>query len=133
MLELLAWRDKQSRREKDPTSALRFISGTLWKSLFGRPASQLQRSNASEAEFYIYDSDPITNRFISVPEAWRDANCAAFIGGIINGALDSADFLCTVEAHDQKTPSKADPNVHEVTTVFIIRFEEEVMQREASG
>ncbi len=42
---------------------------------------------------YIYDLDPVTNRFISVPKEMGQLNCAAFIGGIIRGVLDSANFV----------------------------------------
>jgi hypothetical protein len=55
---------------------------------------------------YIIDLDPVTNRFISVPKEMGQLNCAAFIGGIIRGVLDSANFvrpnkprLCDSSAH----------------------------------
>ena len=42
---------------------------------------------------YIFDKEPLTNRFISVPKDMGDLNCAAFVAGIINGVLDAAEFV----------------------------------------
>lgn len=50
---------------------------------------------------YIYDKDPLTNRFISIPREFGHLNCAAFIAGIINGILDAAQFVGTYNAQGQ--------------------------------
>jgi uncharacterized membrane protein len=42
---------------------------------------------------YISDKEPITNKFISVPKEMGELNCASFVGGIIRGVLDSAEFV----------------------------------------
>lgn len=42
---------------------------------------------------YIVEKQPLTNKFISVPKEYGQLNCAAFIGGIIRGVLDSAEFV----------------------------------------
>ncbi len=41
----------------------------------------------------IRDNDPVTNRFISVPRDYAPLNCASYMGGIVRGALDAADFV----------------------------------------
>jgi hypothetical protein len=41
----------------------------------------------------IRDNDPLTNRYISVPRDYSPLNCASYIGGIVRGALDAADFV----------------------------------------
>lgn len=51
-------------------------------------------------------------------------NCAAFVAGIIEGVCDGCGFQAKVSAHNQGSemwPSK---------TVFLIKFEEVVMERE---
>lgn len=42
---------------------------------------------------FIRDNDPLTNRYISVPRDLSPLNCAAFMGGIVRGALDAAGFV----------------------------------------
>jgi len=42
---------------------------------------------------YIFDNDPVTNRYVSAPGG---QNCASFIAGIIQGILDSAEFVKTL-------------------------------------
>ena len=42
----------------------------------------------------IRDNDPLTNRYISVPRDYSPLNCASYIGGIVRGALEAADFVC---------------------------------------
>ena len=44
----------------------------------------------------IYENNPITNAFISVPSDMGQLNCAAFIAGIIAGILDSSKLVSTV-------------------------------------
>lgn len=41
----------------------------------------------------IHENSPVTNTFVSVPADMGHLNCAAFIAGIIAGALDSARFV----------------------------------------
>ena len=41
----------------------------------------------------IRDNDPVTNRYISVPRDYAPLNCASYIGGIVRGVLDAADFV----------------------------------------
>ena len=53
-------------------------------------------------------------------------NCAAFIGGIVRGVLDSAEFKCTVVTHLIPDPEKA----QRVRTVYAVKFAEEVVVRD---
>ncbi len=41
----------------------------------------------------IRDNDPLTNRYISIPRDYAPLNCASYMGGILRGALDAADFV----------------------------------------
>lgn len=60
VLELLAYRSKEYRREIRLMNVLQFISTTAWKSLFGKGADSLERSIDHEDEFMIIDYTPIT-------------------------------------------------------------------------
>jgi len=120
VLELLSWREKSSRKEKNVIAMLQFIHGTVWKVLFGKAADALQKSTEQDDEYYIYDRDPITNRFISVPKNLGSLNTAAFIAGIINGILDGAEFTAHVQACWNASDSR---------TVYVIKFDPSVLKR----
>ena len=44
----------------------------------------------------IHENAPVTNAFVSVPADMGQLNCAAFIAGIIAGALESTKFVSIV-------------------------------------
>jgi hypothetical protein len=50
VLELLVWREKNSRRETRILGILQFIHTTIWKTLFGKPADSLEKSRENEDE-----------------------------------------------------------------------------------
>lgn len=97
-----------------------FIRVQLWKFLFKKSADYLKKVTDREDECkrdthnicfcasliyicvcvciyicidYIEEEEPLVNRFISVPKDFGQLNCAAFMAGIIRGALDSAGFV----------------------------------------
>lgn len=92
-MELYTQREKGGRREKTVVDILQFIYSNVWKTLFGKQADGLEKSNEKNDEFYLFEKEPITNKFASVPKTYGQFNCAAFIAGIINGILDAADFV----------------------------------------
>eukprot|EP00954_Amorphochlora_amoebiformis_P012408 969837-Amorphochlora_amoeboformis.AAC.1 len=49
-IELLSFREKGCRKERSIIQMLNFVRTTVWKSLFGRPADDLQISNAKKNE-----------------------------------------------------------------------------------
>lgn len=112
------------KKDRSVVSMLQFVHGFVWKSLFGRVADGLEKSTDKEDEYYIYDRDPITNRFISVPREMGHLNCATFIAGILGGILDGAQFTCEVSAHFNTSSSGM------TRTVFVIKFDKEVSKRE---
>lgn len=72
----------------------------------------------------ISDNEPLVNQYISVPKEMNQLNCAAFVAGVIEGVCDGCRMKAAVSAHNGGTemwPGK---------TVFLIRFESEVIQRE---
>lgn len=111
---------------------LQFISTTLWKHLFGRPADALEKSQDNSDEYMITDNDPIVNTYISVPKEMNQLNCAAYVAGIIEGVCDGCDFAARVTAHsvgEEDEPTQSD-RMWPGRTVFLVKFSEEVMERE---
>lgn len=111
-------------RPKSLISMLQLIHGSIWRQLFGHPADGLERSTNSTEEYYIYDSAALTNKYLSIPKDLGGLNCASFIGGIINGLLDSADFTAEVTAHWTPNQTK---------TIYIIKFEKQIIKREQNS
>lgn len=110
LLELAAFRQKAKvRKETGAVAALQFIHTTLWKQLFNRTASGLikpseksintdENAEIVNCQLYLIESEPITNLFVSVPKSYGDVNCAAFLAGMINGAMVEMGIPCQVSA-----------------------------------
>ena len=111
---------------------LQFISTTLWKALFNRPADALERSQEAKDEYMITDNDPLVNAHISVPKEMNQLNCAAYVAGIIEGVCDGCGFFARVTAHSVGEDEGVDQSkqMWPGKTVFLIKFNEEVMERE---
>ncbi|MCJ1308947.1 Trafficking protein particle complex subunit 5 [Agyrium rufum] len=104
---------------------LQFITTTLWRALFSKPADALERSSTNEDEYMISDNEPLVNSYISIPKEMSQLNCAAFVAGVIEGVCDAAGLTAGVTAHNAGTdmwPGK---------TIFLIRFDKGVREREA--
>lgn len=63
------------------------------QSFFGREADKLEHSNDDDSTYYIIEKEPLVNKFISVPKDKGNLNCAVFVGGIIEGILNSSGFV----------------------------------------
>ncbi|CAM9648901.1 unnamed protein product [Phaeothamnion confervicola] len=125
VLELLSYREKQYKRRTRLLPMLQWVSASVWRSLFGKTADSLERSTENEDEYMIHEREPITNTFISVPPDLGQLNCAALVAGVIAGVLDGASFPARVTAHRVATDGGRDK------TVFLIKFDPEVLAREA--
>lgn len=125
-LELVKLREgmKHGKREIRIIEILQFIHGPFWKSLFGKTANDLEKSQDVNDEYMIIDNLPIVSKFISIPKEYGNLNCLAFVAGIIEGALDSSGFHATVVAHS--APSEN----HPLRTVFLIKLDEQLLLRE---
>jgi len=44
----------------------------------------------------IVEQAPLVNKYVSLPKELAGLNCAAYVGGIVKGILDGADFVCIV-------------------------------------
>lgn len=74
VLELLAVRSREYRRETKLMNLLQQVSTVVWKALFGKAADSLERSIDHADEFMIIDYAPIT-RYVScdvVRLTWLD-------------------------------------------------------------
>lgn len=77
------------------------------------------------------------NQYISVPKEMNQLNCAAFVAGIVEGACDGAGFPAKVMAvsmgSGQQQGGTADGKAElwPGRTVFLVKFQPEVVEREA--
>ena len=97
--EVVAVREKTSRRETRIVNMLQYISNVVWKHLFNKAADNLEKSLENDDEYMIHEHTPITNTFVSVPADMGQLNCAAFLAGMIAGILYNARFEAKVTAH----------------------------------
>jgi hypothetical protein len=66
VLELIVWREKNSRRETRILGILQFIHTTVWKTLFGKAADALEKSRESDDECPA-PTFPISIRILQLP------------------------------------------------------------------
>lgn len=74
----------------------------------------------------------MVNKYISVPSDYGHFNCAAFVAGIINGVLDASGFPAEVTAKilAKNNDSDAQVNASTPSTIYYIKFEASVLERE---
>lgn len=118
IVDLIVNRDKNFRRETRVINMLMFIKTVFWRTLFNKEADKLEQANDDSSIYYLIESEPITNKFISMPKDKGNFNCASFVAGIIEAALEQCCF-----------PNKVTVHWHQGTT-FMIKFDESVVKRE---
>ncbi|XP_025018637.1 trafficking protein particle complex subunit 5-like [Tetranychus urticae] len=109
-------REKNYKRETKLINIL--IFKTLWQTLFAKDADKLEHSNDDPITYYIIESDPIVNKYISYNRDEGSLNCASFIGGIIAAALNETGFNAKVTVHWHKG------------TTFMINFDQATIDRD---
>jgi len=120
-LELISARERNFKREIKLVGILSFIHSTVWKVIFGKQADALEQSTDHDDEYMIIENQPVISKYISTPKDMSGLNCAAFVGGIIQGVLDAAEFTTEkVTAHTVGAEER---------TVFLIKFQPEVIER----
>lgn len=45
----------------------------------------------------ITEESTLVDKFISVPKDMTGLNCAALVGGLVEGMLDAAEFVCFLD------------------------------------
>lgn len=88
----------------------------------------------------ITDNEPLVNQYISVPREMSQLNCAAFVAGVVEGVCCGCGMGAGVSAHwvggeeDGGGGGKGrEGEMWPGKTVFLIRFEEGVVEREKGG
>ncbi|KOM39139.1 hypothetical protein LR48_Vigan03g252100 [Vigna angularis] len=89
-------------------------------------ADSLEKGTEHEDEYMISEKELLVNKFISIPKDMGTFNCGAFVAGIVRGVLDGAGFPAVVTAHFVPMEGQQRPR-----TTILIKFAEEVLQREA--
>eukprot|EP01125_Pyxidicula_operculata_P015543 TRINITY_DN5281_c0_g1_i1.p1 TRINITY_DN5281_c0_g1~~TRINITY_DN5281_c0_g1_i1.p1 ORF type:complete len:199 (-),score=30.03 TRINITY_DN5281_c0_g1_i1:114-710(-) len=123
LLEYIAWKEKFTKRDTRMVRFLQFIANTVWKMLFGKPAT-LEKSMDKKEQFMITEDTTLINKFISVPKDMQGLNCASLVGGIVEGMLDGAEFPARVSTHSVQTEERFPK------TVILIEFEDSVLERD---
>jgi hypothetical protein len=118
IIDLIINRDKNFRRETRIINILMFIKTVFWRALFNKEADKLEQANDDSSIYYLIEQEPITNKFVSMPKDKGNFNCASFIAGIIEAALEQCCF-----------PNKVTVHWHQGTT-FMIKFDDSVVKRE---
>lgn len=113
---------KMRRRDLRILDILQFIHGSLWSYLFNHVSDDLVKSSERNNEYMIIDNNPPLTQFISSTN--NNVSCDYFVCGIINGFLNNAGFQCNVTAHLMPQ------NQFEKRTVYLIKFRNEVLERE---
>lgn len=98
---------------------LQFIHGTVWTYLFGHTSDDLVKSSERDNEYMIVDNLPMLTQFIPAGRS-----CDYFTCGIIQGFLNSAEFLCRVSAHSMPQDE------FDQRTVYLIQFDKHVLERD---
>ena len=135
VLELLAYKSREHKRETRIMSILQFISSTVWKALFGRAADSLERSIDHEDEYMIFDYNPITSIHVSSHPLSADA----YLSGIIAGVLEGAGFTAQVSAHTVTIEEGEVVKGNAVglpprkdKAVFLVKFAHKILERDAA-
>ena len=143
-------------RPKTILQMLQYIHSGLWKQLFGHNADALEKSTTFNDEYYIYDSQPITNKYLSIPRDLGKSNngqnyrnqrfrfvCLLLTSFIIiccvytcsTGSLNCAGFIAGIIAGVLDSASfNAQVTAHftpkQDKTVYIIKFDKNIIKRE---
>lgn len=123
VLDLYCARENRNRKETRLIPMLNFVAQTVWKQLFGHPCDLLKGQD-HENEYMLNDKALVVNRFVSVPRDYGSVNCGAYVAGIVEGVLRSAEFPAAASAHTVDEPGGG------TSTTILVRFEESVMIRE---
>ncbi|OAF68477.1 Trafficking protein particle complex subunit 5 [Intoshia linei] len=123
LIDVLVWREKSFKKENNIADILNLISSTLWKSLFQKKPDSVEQGSGDELTYYIFESKPFITKCIplSTDPLENRPNCAAYIGGIIEGFLNSTNFTCTVKTQWH----------NENSTVYIIKFNPSAIKNQA--
>ncbi|EPY41124.1 transport protein particle (TRAPP) subunit [Angomonas deanei] len=131
LMMLYSVRETQENRRRPLTveQALKLLQEKLWLRWFGHAANEVQRESGSD-RYFLGDSDPLVLKSVFASPDYVDSegrwtvNYASYMGGIIQGALQSMNFDCEVVTYHQPEPDKP----HQ--SLFVVAFSKHVWDRE---
>lgn len=99
MYELVLMRSKEPfKRMMRVLDVLLFISDHIFKPYFGKHF--LEKSSSGEHEYmFRSETDLNVNEYINVPRQYGSLNCAAFVAGVIRGAMIQCGYPSSATAH----------------------------------
>lgn len=131
-LELICLREKGSKKETTIVNLLMMIRNNLWPLMFNKVSCVVEQHMEQENIYMIKETEPnMCNLYASLPRGQCHMNCAAFIAGVIEGVLQAAKFPAKVSAVFDGQEGGSD--FSESKTVYLIKFENEVLVREAKN
>ena len=131
-LELICLREKNSKKETTIVNVLMMIRNSLWPLLFNKVNCVVEQHMDQENIYMIKETEAnMCNLYACLPRGQSHMNCASFIAGVIEGLLHAARFPAKVTAvFDGGEGGKVEDSSEE-KTVYLIKFEHEVVAREA--
>ncbi|OMJ70596.1 hypothetical protein SteCoe_31395 [Stentor coeruleus] len=133
-LELIILREKSSKKEITIVNMLMLIKNNLWPLMFNKNNCVVEQHMDQENIYMIKEIEPnMCNQFASLPRGQCHMNCASFIAGIIEGLLIAAKFPAKVTAVFNDSGEDKVEEGEEKRTVYLIKFEDEVLAREAKS
>lgn len=86
----------------------------------------------------ITEDSTLIDKFISVPKDMQGLNCASLVGGLVEGMLDAAEFVSTLQDTLFNSFQTARVTTHAVNvdyqktpkTVILIEFNPQILERE---
>ena len=57
---------------------------------------KVQQWHCTSTIDYLFEDDPLVNKFISVPKEQSNFNCAAFMAGVVEAFLCGVQFVGTI-------------------------------------
>lgn len=118
LVEIIALKTNNPIRYIKINTVLQFISTKLWPELYYKSTDQLQKSTDDPRVYYVYENEPVINKYITLPRELKNSlNCANFNAGIIFSVLACFGFKAEV-----KTLSVQDSHTTSVKTVYQITF-----------
>jgi hypothetical protein len=84
---------ERSTEKEDQCMLYLFLLG-YWKSEFSDRMCRKYNTNClCIATDMITENEPLINKYISIPKDLSGLNCGAFLGGLVEGILDAAEFV----------------------------------------
>lgn len=72
---------------------LHYVHTTLFKYLFGRAASSLEKSTDNEDEYMVGDDEPVLDRGVNTPKEMSSLSTNAILAGIVEAVMDGMGFV----------------------------------------